>query len=516
MFAINVSGLPTSNCNLTFKCYLGKDGNKVETTGMYQITDTSNVDAEEKLLLSLKQEINTAMAENTKDHKVLFCGDANNPTLASGEKAIWVEDLFDAYPESTDKDEVAIKAVYVYYPMHDDPSQFTDSELKSMGATRVFAYLGIPDGATAQNKSKGMVCTHGGGGHAYAKYCLEAVRHGYAAIAFDTEGYYATSGIEADMKDSLGHKGKDKFTTAKSAITEQWIYYVISDCAFMNTVLRSFDCVDENKVGITCISWGGMSVTFASCYDSRFAFCIPVYLSYFTSGQTNTGKFGDSTYNPGFNKFAADLWHDAATLEGSRVQTLIINSQKVTFADISSTMMTYNTLKKNNPNAYMLIKPDLVHGQSQGASPAEIYRFADWVCSGYSNEKSFYTFDKEITHSLGKSYDVQVTVPSNITNVKATLYYTTEALSYSSSYALEQTFASVTVAQKGNTTTDTNGNTIYTFSVTVPDNAYLYYISFEGSSQYDADITVTYTDAFKGKILGSTGIVVVNGGSINA
>ncbi|MBE6549807.1 MAG: hypothetical protein E7670_05205 [Ruminococcaceae bacterium] len=518
LFAINISGIPTSNCNLTFNCYLEKDQNKVETTGTYQITDTSNENAEEALLMSLKQDINTAMTENTKDHKVLFCGDANNPTLAEGEKAIWVEELFDAYPESTDKDEAAIKAVYVYYPMHDDPSQLTDTQLKNMGATRVFAYLGIPDGATAQNKAKGMVCTHGGGGQAYAQYCLEAVRHGYAAIAFDTEGCYAESGIKAlsTLKDTLGHKGKDKFTTAKSALTEQWIYYVISDCAFMNTVLRSLDNVDETKVGITGISWGGMSVTTASCYDSRFAFCIPVYLSYFTSSQTNTGKFGDSTYNPGFDEFAAELWHNAQALEGSRVPTLIINSQKDTFADISSTMMTYNTLKKNNSHAYMLIKPDLVHGQAQGASPAEIYRFADWVCSGYANEKSFYTFDKEITHSLGKSYEVKVAVPSNITDVTATLYYTTEALSYSSSYVLEQTFASVAVSQTGDITTDSNGNSVYTFTVAVPDDAYLYYISFAGESQYDADITVTYTDAFKGKILGSTGIVVVNGGSINA
>jgi dienelactone hydrolase len=471
--------------------------------------------AEQKLLLSLKQDISSAMAENTKDYKVLFCGKTGNPTLADGEKAIWVQELFKAYPNSTDKAEASIKAVYVYYPMHDDPSQFNAEQLKSKGAIRVFAYLGIPDGATAQNKTKGMVCTHGGGGKAYAKYCLEAVRHGYAAIAFDTEGKYAKSGIEATTADPLGHKSKDYFKTAKKDITEQWLYYVISDCAFMNTVLRSLDCVDENKVGITGISWGGMSVTVSSCYDSRFAFCVPVYLSYFTSSQTNTGKFGDSTYNPGFDKFAAELWHDAATLEGSRVPTLIINSQKDTFADISSTSMTYNTLKKNNPHAYMLIKPNLVHGQKQGASPAEIYRFADWVCSGYSNEKSFYTIDKQITHTLGNSYEIKVTVPSNIKNVKATLYYTTKALSYNSNYALEQTFSSSSLTQKGSVTSDANGNSVYTFTVNVSSSAYLYYISFKGDSAYDASLPTTYDDAFKGKIYGSTDIVVVNGGSIN-
>ena len=108
--------------------------------------------AEQKLLLSRKEELTSAMAENTKDYKVLYCGKAGNPTLADGEKAIWVKELFKAYPNSTDKAEASIKAVYVYYPMHDDPSQFTDAQLKSKGAMRVFAYIGIPDGATAQNK----------------------------------------------------------------------------------------------------------------------------------------------------------------------------------------------------------------------------------------------------------------------------------------------------------------------------------------------------------------------------
>ena len=471
----------------------------------------------EELLLSLKNDLKTAMTENTKDYKVIFCDDANKPTLADDEKAIWVQELFPAYPGSSNKAEASIKAVYVYYPMHDDPSQFSDAQLKTMGAIRVFAYLGIPDGATAQNKVSGIVCTHGGSDQAYAKYCLETVRHGFAAIAFDTEGCYATSGTsaKADLIDKLGHTGKDKFATAKQKLEKQWMYYAISDCAFMNTVLRSLDCVDENKVGITGISWGGLAVTIASCYDSRLAFCVPVYLSYFTSNQTNTGKFGSLSCNYGFDEFAAALWEDAATLEGSRVPTLIINSQKDTFADISSTSLTYNTLKKNNPHAYMLIKPDLVHGQKQGASPAEIYRFGKWVCSGYANENSFYTIDKEITYTLGNNYEINVTVPSNITNVNATLYYTTSALSYNSSFALEQTFSTSNLVQKGSVTIDGNGNSVYTFTVNVPSNAYLYFLSFKGDSAYDASLPVTYEDAFKGKIYASTDVIVLNGGSIN-
>ena len=177
--------------------------------------------------------------------------------------------------------------------------------------------------------------------------------------------------------------------------------------------------------------------------------------------------------------------------------------------------MTYHTLKKNNPHAYMLIKPDLVHGQKQGASPAEIYRFGKWVCSGYANENSFYTIDKEITSTLGNSYEIKVTVPSNITNVQATLYYTTSALSYNRNFVLEQTFSTASLTQKGSVTIDSSGNSVYTFTVNVPSDAYLYFISFSGDSAYDASLPVTYEDAFKGKVYASTDVIVLNDGPIN-
>lgn len=85
------------------------------------------------------------MTQNTQDYKVIFCDDENKPALASGEKAIWVDELFKAYPSSTDAAEKSITAVYIYYPMHENPANYNDTELKSMGATRVFAYIGIPD-----------------------------------------------------------------------------------------------------------------------------------------------------------------------------------------------------------------------------------------------------------------------------------------------------------------------------------------------------------------------------------
>lgn len=473
--------------------------------------------ADEKLAKEIREQIAARMTENTSAYKVLYCGASDNPTLADGEKAIWVQPLsWKPYGSDTDPDKAAIKPIYFYYPMHDDPSQYTNAQLKSMGAIRVFAYLGIPNEATATNPNKGIVCVHGGSGHAYADYVLEAMRHGYAAIAFDTEGCYAESGKSAadSFKDSLGHKGKDQFSTVKKSLEEQWMYYTISDIAFANTVLRSLKEVDDERVGLTGISWGGLATTIASCYDARFAFSVPIYLSYYLKDSDNSAQFNK------ISNFGALVWQDEEVLASNRVPTLLINSHSDKFADVNSTMRTYHTLKTNNERAYVLIKPGLSHSQQAGASVAEIYRFGDWVCSGYTaNEKAFYRTDKEITKELGYRFSFELTVPKGLESLNVSLYYTTMPIQYTSDFSLLTTVSKVTQAVTL-LRTEANGDKVYRVDVTVPDNAYLYYLSYGALSAYDASIPITYTytnyvNNFYGKIYGSTEIVLLGDGAIH-
>ena len=487
----------------------------------YTDEDLRVVPDEATILENLKADLKAKMAENTKDLAVLVAGTLNGKTatdlngksytLGDGEKAIWLEYAPDLDPASYSN----VDAVYFWYPMATDPLSYTledgslDADaLKAMGALRVFAYMSVPE-----NTSKGLVCVHGGGGHAYSAYTVTAANHGYAAIAFDTEGWHADgTGGSANVADPLGHKSKDSFRTAKEAIENQWMYYAISDCAFANTILQSLDGVDADKVGITGISWGGLTTTIASCYDARFDFAVPVYLSYYLGYGENTAQFV-SIADP----FAADLWQDVAMLEASRVPTLILNSQKDLWADVKSSVRTYNSLKKNNEHAYLVIKPDLGHSQQAGAPPAEIYRFGDWVTSGFGAEKSCYAVSSEITNKLGTSYTVDLTVAKDLASPTATLYYTTEAITYGSGGVVDQAFHAkeVTLTAAG---TDANGNAVYSMTVSVPDNAYLYYISYKASSSYDAGISSPYDyaqSAYKGYIYGSSSIVVLDGGDIN-
>lgn len=491
----------------------------------YTDADLRDIPDEASMLANLQADLTARMTQNTADYPVLVAGtlngstatdiNGNSYTLKAGEKAIWLQYAPELNPTSGALTHTY--AVYFWYPMATDPLSYTTTEggaevldvntLKAMGAIRVFAYMSVPNGAT-----QGIVCVHGGGGHAYASYTATAANHGYAAIAFDTEGYHADgTGGSANVVDALGHKAKDSFKTAREAITEQWMYYAISDCAFANTILRSINGVSEDKVGITGISWGGLTTSIATCYDQRFAFAVPVYLSYYLGYGENLAQF-TSVAEP----FAAALWQDESVLEANMVPTLILNSQKDLWADINSSVRTYETMKKNNEHVYLVIKPDLSHSQQAGAPPAEIYRFGDWVCSGYGDEKACYETDRTVTNKLGKEYKVQLTVAKDLTNPTATMYYTTSAITYAGGN-VEQAFytKNVELTYVGK---DADGNSIYEMTVSVPNEAYLYFISYKAASSYDAGVYSPYDSsqtAFKGYVYGSSSIIVVNGGAIN-
>ncbi len=469
------------------------------------------------LLAARKAELAAVMKTNTADMPVLVAG--KDAPLANGEKAIWVQYLPDRDPYATSNDPAAksVKALYFYYPMNADPADYTDEELVEMGAVRVFAYMAVPTAATAETPSAGMVCVHGGGGHAYADYCLTALRHGYAAIAFDTEGTHranAEAGVDANTAyttDPVGHKAKDSFQTAKDAIETQWMYYAVSDAAFANTILRSLGAVDESKVGITGISWGGLVTQITSNYDSRLAFAVPVYLSNYLGYGENTAQFNSIA-----DSFAADLWQDEAVLRQNRVPTLILNSEKDLWADVNSSVRTYEALKENNEHAYLVIKPSLGHSQQEGAPPAEIYRFGNWVNSGYADEYAFIETDRELDRLDGVSYTVTVAVPNTLTAPVVKLHYTTEPITYGASGKIDQTVYEVTLALTA-AGTDADGKALYTVEVEVPEEAYLYFLSFYGSSASDAAIVTPYdyADDYKGKVYSSTSIIVVDGGEIN-
>lgn len=480
--------------------YVSRGGSPYGTTPSYAgimktIYEEKGMETEE--YISFVQSQVKSDVDEIAGMRVFVCGEDSADDLDDGEKVIWVEYVpeYDPYSHvAFDPDKSSIRAAYIYYPLDFDPTECSTSELKAAGALRVFCYIGAP---TNKNSAPGLVCVHGGGGHAYAQYTLEAVRQGYAAIAMDTEGYMNVKGgsnySEADSsyaKDTLGHLGKDSFNNAEGSLTEQWLYHAVMDTALANSVLRSMSNVDESKVGITGISWGGLITSTAICYDYRYAFAAPVYISFHVSESWSASLAGlpDKPY-------ADALWQDAELLAKSPVPTLIITSEFDHWASVDTAMASAHDL----PRGDLLIKPGLEHGQQQGASISEIYQF------GYSiiHEKDgFIAVLNEPTAASGRSYTLTLDIPEDITDVSATLYYRTEPF-YNFDQSNRPTFASIelTVSADG------------TVAVEVPAKACMYYISFHGMNEAVArrkrDTPYKSADKYEtGSVYSSTDLVM--------
>ena len=147
--------------------------------------------------------------------------------------------------------------------------------------TRVFAYVGIPAGASPTAKVPGIVLVHGGGGTAFKEWVKKWNEHGFAAISIAVEGQ--TDDCDpANPKTWKQHawpgpKRDGIYGDSNEPLSEQWIYHAVADTVLANSLLRSLPEVDADKVGVMGVSWGGVITSTVIGIDSRFAFAIPTY-----------------------------------------------------------------------------------------------------------------------------------------------------------------------------------------------------------------------------------------------
>lgn len=150
--------------------------------------------------------------------------------------------------------------------------------------TKVFAWLGLP--MNAKGKVPGVVLVHGGGGTAFKEWVTRWNDRGYAAISIAVEGQTDRKGKKGEAGTiPTGWKQHDWFGPWRTGIyqdtdepqADQWMYHAVADTVLANSLLRSLPEVDENKVGLMGVSWGGVITSTAVGIDPRFAFAIPVY-----------------------------------------------------------------------------------------------------------------------------------------------------------------------------------------------------------------------------------------------
>lgn len=176
-----------------------------------------------------------------------------------------------------------IKGIYYEGPEHEGKS------------TKVFAYLGIPE-VKKGTKVPGIVLVHGGGGTAFHDWVELWVSRGYAAIAMDTSGCIPvySVGSRSWMRHSEGGPNKPLET--------QWPYYAVNAIARARTLLGSLPEVDDTKVGITGISWGGYLTCLVASTDTRYVFASPVYGCGFLSFKSIWMDFLNKPENAAWNE----------------------------------------------------------------------------------------------------------------------------------------------------------------------------------------------------------------------
>lgn len=170
--------------------------------------------------------------------------------------------------------------------------------------TRVFAWLGLPEGASADRPVPGIVLVHGGGGTAFARWVRWWNARGYAAIAMDCCGAMPLpdTGIlgSADWPrhSHPGPPGWGGWEQGDWPPQDQWCYHAPAAVIKAHSLLASHSEVDADRIGLTGISWGGYLTCLVAGLDPRFKAAAPVYGCGYVGDEstwTEDGSFGQLT-----------------------------------------------------------------------------------------------------------------------------------------------------------------------------------------------------------------------------
>lgn len=148
--------------------------------------------------------------------------------------------------------------------------------------TQVFAYVGLPEGASSDNPAPAMVLVHGAAGHAYKDWVRLWNRKGYAAISFywrePDSKYDNTLPNGTALSYDPGPRRSDiDDSVLQGAREEQFMYHATSDISLSYNLLNAMPEVQNDQIGLTGISWGGIISGRGMGEDTRFRFAMPVY-----------------------------------------------------------------------------------------------------------------------------------------------------------------------------------------------------------------------------------------------
>ena len=356
--------------------------------------------------------------------------------------------------------------------------------------TRVFCYYGAPKGREGE-KFPAMVLVHGGGGVAYSDWVKMWVDRGYAAIAVDTCGrlpldeykglrysegrivddkvifdnhdYPQFAPLDGEIDGYVSGPYNDAFsTTHTKSIEEQWIYHALSSIIVARSVVGSFSEVDDSRVGVIGLSYGGMLVSQLINHDDRYRFAIPAYGSAYIP-QGGNWPNGGADQNRSHRLYGVyDVWDANEILPDLKFPVYWSAWDKDDNFSPDAVSMSYMATKSNG--SLISIIPDYDHSHCHVWIREEFYKYADYILKGGEDLVRVVTEPE----GFGK-VSFKLNIP-NGENVKAYLQYTDKPITYhvSNRVIQDNTWYQLEC--------NVDGDIV---SVDIPENAHTYYITIE-------------------------------------
>ena len=367
--------------------------------------------------------------------------------------------------------------------------------------TKVFAYIGFPEGASAENPVPAIVLVHGGGGHPYLEWVEKWNKSGYAAIAMETTGYFPIArndGVDEYQNNRFVYElhgvfkeegytlAPDRFySTEYMEVEDQWAYHGLTQVILAHNILRQDERVDTDNIGITGISWGGVMTSQIIGYDNRFAFAIPVYGTAYLGDETRPFRSFD-------NEYVDALWAAERNLDNAKMPIFWYAYNDDGNFGVPAYVKSYQHTEGFNEKNVLYMRANWGHShKSVYTNNNQSLIFADWVVF---DKGGYVTFD---TQPEGREIDCTINVPQGIKRViSAHLYYITEPMEYPiTDKGTDNEYAKLTASWILDTECLTVDSETGKITGTVPEDAYGYYIqvnfSLGSSSSASTSVFVT-------------------------
>lgn len=289
--------------------------------------------------------------------------------------------------------------------------------------TRIYAWLGLPNNASVDNKVPAIVLVHGGGGTAWKEWVEKWTARGFAAISIAVEGQ------TDDLLAEEAKTGSWRWQThqwpgprrpgiyndlIKKKLEDQWMYHAVADVILANSLIRSLSVVDTKKIGLMGVSWGGVITSTVIGIDQRFAFAIPTYGCGDLSEAQN--KYGKALGN---NSFYKNVWDPILRLPRAELPTLWLSWPGDQHFPLDKQASSYNAV--SGPYMVSLI-PGLGHSQKAAMKPEDSYSFAESVVNlgkPWANISASTVIDNKVNIKLtsSKKLDSAVLISSTDSGV---------------------------------------------------------------------------------------------------